>query len=115
MAKETKWITGSVVVSLLVIVGTATWNIAKSKGDAQTSHTATNMTVQNNTTRITQNSVKLDEHEKRLDATERMQTKIDSSQDRIEDKVDGQTQQIIELIKGNAETQAWLKSIEKVD
>jgi len=53
--------------------------------------------------------------DKRMDVVERLQYKIDTSQMRIESKVDKQAELIISLIRSNSEIKSWMMSLDEVD
>lgn len=54
------------------------------------------------------------DHESRLDSGEQMRQVINASQQRIEGKVDKQSDYIMKLVEQSAETSAYLKTIDSI-
>lgn len=66
MEKEKKWITGSVMLSLLVIVGTIALSVGRGQGDKAMIHSSTDFLVQNNTKEIGVNKGNISDNDKEL-------------------------------------------------
>lgn len=124
MAKETKWITGSVMLSLLVIVGTIALSIGREQGDKDMIHSSTEFLVQNNTKEIGVNKADISDNDKdiiavnkRVDEGEKtragmiaMQQSLLAGQARQEISQNKQMEKTQEMAETVAGLEAYLRS-----